>query len=522
MVTRALAAIALLAFAIPALANELFLDRKSITTGDTVTITVSLDGDFAALESVDIPLRNLAIDGAPSVSTSFTLINGDASRRRTLQYVARPLAAGPAVVGPIVVTTPGGQRDTLAAVSLTVADDRTAATNDPRTILRALIADRRPPIFVIAQADRSEVYVGQEVVVTWTVYNAATAEQLGISAAPALDDFWSEEIPLGDRDPVPSVIDDLNVEQLPIRRVALFPLHSGTLTVGPLTIAAAVMTRVPGGGPFGMFEGRIENVRWRSAPLTIEVKPLPPGPPADVSGDVTLRCEQAQQRSGGPVVLGVRLIGRGNLRAATAPHLAGAVDGTLQIAEDPVSVTRSRDAAEMTRRWRYLIFPARSGTFMIPPIVATTITSAGQRAQLRCVAQTLPVEMSEAPAPRDGVSSALPARAARLSLAWLAALVALIAVVAMSIPRARRGWRRRTAVNALLRNESPAEMRAAVEQWLRRARIEPVNLAAEPSDRGDAFRALRSFLDGLEHERIAPDEGELRARLRDLVDAIDA
>ncbi|HEX3110118.1 MAG TPA: hypothetical protein VHU41_13575, partial [Thermoanaerobaculia bacterium] len=74
--------VALIFAATAAFANELTVDRHTISTDDTVTIIVTLEGAFANLDTVNIPLRNLQMDGPPSVSTEFAWINGTTSRRK--------------------------------------------------------------------------------------------------------------------------------------------------------------------------------------------------------------------------------------------------------------------------------------------------------------------------------------------------------------------------------------------------------------------------------------------------------
>jgi len=526
MVRSARAVAALLLLAAPlAAANELYLDRQTINSSENVTITVTLDGPFASLDSVDIPLQNLVIEGDPSTSTSFSFVNGVASHQRILRYIARPKGEGRAVVGPITLTLPSGQRDTLEAVALNVEADRAAGSNDPLTVLRGLMADGRPPVFVVASVDRNQVFVGQEIVVTWTLYNAAALDQWGITEGPKLDDFWSEEIAVNGETPHRGVMDNLAVERLMIRRVALFPLRSGTLTVGPLGVAAAVLMPTGRTTPWGRFEGRMEEVRWRSAPLTIEVQPMPPGPPVDAAGDLAMRCAPAVQTNGGPVVVPVTLFGRGNLRAASPPRLAGVLDGTLQVGEGKVSVSRSRIDATMTRTWRYLMFPSHDGKMTVPPIVTSIIDSNGVRHELRCEAQTLTVEAAtdaNLPPPGEGIAPrAKPIEVARF-LPWFFGAALLVIALILGMPRLRRATAKNRELDLLVRHRTPAEVREAVDAWLQKKRLDPAMLVNERTDRGDAFRALRSLLDALEHERIENDPRELRARVADLIATISA
>ena len=44
----------------------------------------------------------------------------------------------------------------------------------------------------------------------------------------------------------------------------------------------------------------------------------------------------------------------------------------------------------------------------------------------------------------------------------------------------------------------------------------------ERSDRGDAYRALRSLLDALEHERMIVNATELQRRVRELLESLQS
>jgi hypothetical protein len=63
------------------------------------------------------------------------------------------------------------------------------------------------------------------------------------------------------------------------------------------------------------------------------------------------------------------------------------------------------------------------------------------------------------------------------------------------------------------------ETRQAVDEYLLSRGIEPAALLREPTDRGDAYRSLRSLLDALEHERVDAGKDEIAQRVRDLVTA---
>ena len=507
----------LLLLALPATANELTADRRSITLTDSLTITLTLTDNFAQLDNDRLSLQNLVIDGEPSTSTEFQWINGQTFRRKVLRWTAHAREPGAALVGPVALRAPDGQVDTLAPLSIQVLPDATAGSNDPAKIMRELIATGREPVFIIAEADRANVFAGDEVVVTWTMYSATTVQQWGIGDLPALADFWTEELDVRAEQSQQINVGGQFAQKLVIRRVALFSLHSGTLAVEPMAVNAAVMRRTNGFDPFGIFEGTLVEVRVRSAPLRVDVRPLPPGPPVDMVGDVDLECFGPVQANGGPVSFDVVLAGRANLRAAKPPRFAQPLEGSVQISERPLTVQRARDEARMARRWRYLIFPASNGAMVIPPLEATALSSEGERRELRCAQRVLIVKAAEPPRSAPATPEAKRSEAARRALPWAGVVALALVALAIAVPPLERGRRARRESRALLR-ETPVETRAAIEAWLVEHELDPGSLLREPSDRGDAWRAVRSLLDAMEHERIDVAVRELRRRVRDVVE----
>ncbi|HEX3580389.1 MAG TPA: BatD family protein [Thermoanaerobaculia bacterium] len=484
-------------------ANDLTVDRHTIRIDESVTIIVSLEGAFANIDSLKVPLRNLEMDGPPSVSTEFAWINGTTSRRKTLRYSAHPLASGGALVGPIVIDGDGGQRDTLAPVSIQVIPDEAAQSNDPLTILHALLTTGREPFFVVADVDKTSCYAGEEVIVTWYLYNGATVQRWDIANVPKLADFWTEEIDVRNEPPQQVVVGTSLLEKVPVRRIALFPLRSGTLQLGSTTIDAEILRRLDD-SPFGIFEGSVVDARTTSAPVSIDVKPLPPDAANDIVGDVDLDCGAATQSNGGPVTLTVGLSGRANLRAAPAPHFDGKVDGDVEVQPLAVEVNKTREGATMSRKWRFVVFPAHAGTLTLPPIAAEAFNPANaQRVHLRCQGTTLAVRQANRQPLAVGRQASVAKRDWR---PWAEAIALLVILAMLVIPPLRRASSTRGDVRQIVNG--------GLHDYLVRKKIDETALANEISDRGDAYRALVSL------QRIDAENAGLEQRARDLVESL--
>jgi hypothetical protein len=303
--------------------------------------------------------------------------------------------------------------------------------------------------------------------------------------------------------------------------VALFPLHSGTATVEPMSVEAQIMKRLDIGNPFGLFEGSVVDVHRRSSAITIEARAIPPGPPVSAVGSVSLQCHAPVQRNGGPVSIDVVMSGTANLRAVSPPAFVTPIEGSVQIADVNLKVERSTEAV-MERRWRFLVFPASKGMFVVPPMTTAVLTPAGERRELRCEQRALMVQAADANAGQPQVptpSSDKRVEALRRSLPFIGIAAALLALLGIVWPRLARAARIRRDTNALVR-DTPAETRIAVDEWLSPRAIDPAALLRETSERGDAYRALRSLLDAAERDRLIAGPEDVRGRIRDLVASV--
>jgi hypothetical protein len=112
-----------------------------------------------------------------------------------------------------------------------------------------------------------------------------------------------------------------------------------------------------------------------------------------------------------------------------------------------------------------------------------------------------------------------PTEAARQSLPFIGAAAAILVLLAIMLPRIARARAIRSDTRALLR-ETPSETRLAVDKWLSARGIDPMAILRETSDRGDAYRALRSLLDAAERDRLIADRDEIRGRVRDVIAAV--
>ena len=502
-------------------ASRISVDRPTVRLGETFRVTITLEGEAAEIDRLPIPLTNVEMLGSPNVSRQFSLVNGRFSRVKILDYAARPLAEGRAIVGPIRVALASRTLE-IPGAAVEVLPAAAPGQETPSSVLRQMERESREAVFVTAQADRGRAVVGEQVIVTWTVWARDSMSEPSIIDLPRLEGFWAEEIPMH-REITNVVVDGDLLARSVVRRVALFPMRSGEMEVGSLEVRAGTYQRRD---PFGFltpFRSGFANVNRSSPPLTIRVDPVPRE--ADIVGSFAMSCTEPVSRGGGPVSFVVSIEGEGNLRLAPPPRFESEPAAEIQMEEGGLEVHRSAAGLRMTRSWTVLAIPGRSELSSFPPISLRAWNPvAGRMDVLRCEPGTVTVEPG-----RPSRSSAAPPSAGRDgdevpldSAVWPLLLAAALVILGGSawFLLARRSGRLRPREERILRHaDTPRRMKDEVKEMLREKAIDPALLYGAATPLAEAYRALWSLLDVLEKEPWEKERSvdDLRRRVRELV-----
>jgi hypothetical protein len=172
-----------------------------------------------------------------------------------------------------------------------------------------------------------------------------------------------------------------------------------------------------------------------------------------------------------------------------------------------------------------VLFPARAGALTIPAMTLTEFSPpAGANRVLRCEGSTInvaAVDRSQTVAQPSSPSTRVTSRIRNVLLIVIAlAVVVFLASAIATWIAGRRSVSRR--IRQLVDDRSPSQIRDAIHERLVERGIDVASLMRERSDRGDAYRALRSLLDALEHERMIVDATELQRRVRELLESLQS
>jgi len=508
---RALALVVLSSIALTALGeNELKVEPRRVPADESVRITLVLEGSFASIDDVDLPLENLELRGPASTSIEMSFVNGVSSRRKTLTWWASPKGEGPARVGPLVLTA-GDVRDERPAVEIVVAAQPAIDSSNLAQAFDQLYMSGRDQVLLAVDVPKREVWQGEAIDVEWNLYTAASIRRYAIASSPKLDGFWIEEEPIRDAMPEEVTVGGHAAQKIAIRRATLFPLHAGTVELPALEAGIEVIRPLndPFGG-FSLLEGRVVDVKRRTVATPIVVKPLPGS--FDAVGSFRMSRSVPQLSKAGTVAFDVTVSGTGNLRSTSPPRWLEPVGGEVEIEELGTEIT-TRAPMTMSRRWRYVVYPRAAGPMTLPGMELRCFDPvAGAAAQVSCGATKIVVKRAAAK-PSSGGDTKTPAQ---VTTEWIPIAGAALGLLACTLVAALmlRGRRHDAGeLDALMSHvDDPRELRRALADLATKQGREPRALFHESGELGDAWRSVHSFCDLVEKEPASV--GDARRELK--------
>ncbi|MFN7684022.1 MAG: BatD family protein [Oligoflexia bacterium] len=236
-----------------------------------------------------------------------------------------------------------------------------------------------PPFTVRAELDRSRVYKGQQVIVSYYLYRRSRVFNIQVEKYPILDGFLREDLELpvlGQRVQDESVVvDGVPYERSLLARYAAYPLKEGRLPVDSMAIKANYYPGTDAGidlnDPIQSFFQQIQPREWshRNDRLELEVLPLPTeGRPTSFTGGVgdfslDSAVDRTQVRANEALTLTLKVEGMGNVAAITEPKVAWPAD--VEIFETKSKVLSSRGGVS-TKVFEVLIIPRKPGKLTLP------------------------------------------------------------------------------------------------------------------------------------------------------------
>jgi hypothetical protein len=314
----------------------------------------------------------------PNQSTNMSFINGQTSRTVTYTYTLQPTEEGEFEIGPATFSVKGKIKKTnpvnirvLAAGSSSTSNTDSGRDSGDDDI-RAQIRDN---LFLRVIPGKTKVFEGEQVTLTYKLYQALSLDDIQIRKMPNYDSFLSYDIELSDKQREFSVesYNGRNYNVRTIHQVALFPSKSGSLTIEPMEMTSRVLIQKR--DPRFLFP-RTERVEYdfKSNSITVEVSPLPlEGRPADFTGavgqfDFDVTYDKTKTQVDDPVTLRVKISGNGNIKLIDLPDPGFPQSFEVYDPKIKENISKRSYTVNGSKSWEYLIIPRGGGSFQLPDL----------------------------------------------------------------------------------------------------------------------------------------------------------
>lgn len=392
--------------------------QKKIGKNDLLQIQFKVE-NATSVDNINPPsFNNFTVVSGPNQTSSESNINGKVSEYVALGYSLAPTATGKFTIGAATALADGKQLKT-APVTITVVNG-SVAQSQPNTSQQNLppfpnLNFDFPPqpvthqfddyilkpgenvtektaknLFVKLNVNKKNCYVGEPIVATYELYTRLPSETT-ITDVPSFNGFSVNDLDINSN----STLEEYNGRKYnvyKIRKVELYPLQSGNITLGSMTASNKVtfvksqyVNQQDNNGFFDMFQnfgsdaippgGLVEkNVTLKSAPEQITVKPLPTenkpegfrGAVGDFSVSASLEKNNITTDDAGTLKL--TITGKGNIQLINAPVInwPNGIDGYEAKVKD--NVDRKQVPMQGSKTFSYPFTVSKAGTYTIDSI----------------------------------------------------------------------------------------------------------------------------------------------------------
>ena len=345
------------------------VDKNPVSVSDVFTLKITLTNGKGNIETPD--LEDFRVVFGPSRSSSYRIVNGQQSSSITFSYTLRPKKTGTFEIG-VAKASIGGKVLTTSPIKVEVikgASSSASSSGQRRSSKSAQASTAKSTnqnLMVRTQLSKTNVYKGEQVVVSFVLYSRYNNIDLGEMDFPTLAGFWTEDFPDQQTswEPTLEVINGMQYRKAILRQQVIFPQRLGTLEIEPLSLSANVNRSFFNPG---------ENITVRSNAPKLQVKALPEGAPESFNGavgtfDFSATVDKSEAKANEAINLKVKVTGAGNLRLIDEPDFKFPEDFEVYDPETDDRISVTNGGVRGSRSFQYLIIPRYPGEYTIPEL----------------------------------------------------------------------------------------------------------------------------------------------------------
>ena len=375
-----------------AFATQMYADDKvtftasapdAVAVGDqfrlSYTVNTQKVKDFRAPS-----IKGFDVLMGPTRSYSMQSINGNTTESLTFTYILLAQKEGEYTIPGATITANGDQMlSNSVKIKVLPADKAGSSQNGGgQSTGRSTSSGTsisNSDLFITATASKTSVYEQEAILLTYKIYTVVDLRGFDNVKLPDFKGFHSQEVELpNDRRWGLEHYNGRNYHSTVYRQFVLFPQQSGKLTIDAARFDASVEKMDAIDDPFEAFfnggAGAIQIKKTLMTPkLTIDVKPLPAGKPADFSGgvgefNISSSINSTKVKTNDAITIKVVISGTGNLKLVSEPEVKFPEDFEVYDPNVDSKFRLTNAGLSGNKVIEYLAIPRNAGTYKIPSI----------------------------------------------------------------------------------------------------------------------------------------------------------
>ncbi|RPG53128.1 MAG: protein BatD [Flavobacteriales bacterium TMED84] len=373
---------------------EVSVNKNPILVGESFAISFSFD---KKANNIDFNLSNneyVKFLSGPkkSSSSSITIVNGkrESILNTTFTYYFKAIKNGEFIIPSASITH---KKDIIKSNEIRVQILNASNKQPSNSISNNL--------FVKAEISKKNVFVGEQLLVTYKLFNRYDLANTEITKLPNLDSFWKKDLETSSRFKR-EVINGVAYNVATIKKIVLTPQKDGTLLIDPIEIKCSIRTNNGNNDPFASFFNSysVQEEFISSKPIKIKVKSLPRPIPENFIGIVgSLKVESSVDKStvkaNDAINYKISFIGTGNLELLAEQKIDFPTDFEVYDAKIDDRIFQG-GLKRSVKTYEYLLIPRYEGKYEIPKSIFSYFDSKSEKfKQISTKAFKITVEKSE-------------------------------------------------------------------------------------------------------------------------------
>lgn len=323
-------------------------------------------------------IKDFEVLMGPSRSVQYQNINGVETNTITFTYILMAGKEGTFSIPGATIVADGNNYTSNSVTVKVLPPDQSAGTgNSNSSNNQAGTKITNNDLFITATASKTTVYEQEAILLTYKIYTQVNLTGLH-GDMPDLKGFHTQEVDLpSQKQWTLEHYNGRNYNTTVYSQYVLFPQQSGKLEIPSITFEGTISQMVASADPFDAFfnGGSYVNVKKNivTPKLSINVKELPTGKPANFSGGVgefTISSSISTQelKTNDAVTLKLVISGTGNMKLINIPEVGFPQDFEIYDPKVDNKFNLTRSGLSGNKVIEYLAIPRHAGTYTIPPV----------------------------------------------------------------------------------------------------------------------------------------------------------